>query len=534
MLSTSTMTSPPPWRWHAGANFDVAEGVYAGNFGRDKKLDGVRHSRMVHWVRGAGLCVVTDRLQSRDTHDYTLDWRFGIKPGDERDFEAAQIRVDAAANTIKTARPGGANVSLHHFASAPLEWATHEDRTPPQGYRLHDFLRAGATWKSQGDSTVVSAIFPRQTPEEELAVKPLNAPGVQGFDATTPTGFRVLFQAATPATAELKMANLSASAESLLLTIAPDGNRRGVALGCKYLRVAGKAAAIPGADFEFEMAGATLKFTPILTPLQPVRITPSDTTAFVGQQAVTLSSATPKAEIRYTLDGSEPTTLSPLYRGPITLSHSAVVKARSLRPGLKQLPAEMSGTHASDVTQAAFALATPAKAAEAGATAPGLRFEYFEGRWQDLLSGVDRLTPLKSGTVPKLLDMGAKGQAPTYAFKYSGFLEAPQDGVYNFVAPPEFYEPNIMAAYELRVMLDGKEWYPSTSRHALGVWSVALARGKHAFSLYFADLRADGIAKMNKPGQPPLVWTGAVPDIQFFGPGVPRGSLTAQTFSHTP
>jgi hypothetical protein len=531
MLTTSGYTSPPDWRWHDSKHFDLVEGIYAGNFGKQKKLDDVRHQRMVQYVRGAGLWIVTDRLSSPQTHNYTLDWRFGIKPGHETDFTAEQIKVDK--DTIKTARPGGANVSLYHFPSTPIAFTTGEERTPPQGYRLHDFLRVSGDWKTQGESVVVTAIYPRQNQEEELtSIKPLMTKGAEGFEAVTAKGTQILYQAATSAPGSLKTAGLSAVGESLLLAIGPDGSRRGVALGCQSLLIAGKATAIPSADFEFEIVGAQLKTTPIYTPLQPVKIAPSDTTAFVGQQVVTLSCATPKAEIRYTLDGSDPTLASPLYRGPLTLTSSTVVKARSFRPGITIMPTTMSGTTASVVSEASFAAIAPAKALTPPNTIPGLRYEYYEGRWQDLLSGIDRLTPVKSGVVDKMFDISPKGTAPTYAFKYSGYFEAPVDGVYNFIAPPEFYEPNIMAAYELRLILDGKEWYPATSRHALGTWSVALQKGKHDFQAYYADLRADGVAKMNKPGEKPMVWDGTVPNIQLSGPGLNKGALAAQAFSY--
>lgn len=533
MLTTSVYQTPPAWRWHDSPQFNVAEGIYAGNFGKDKPLNDVRHQRLVQFARQAGVWIVTDRLQSPRPHAYTLDWRFGIKPGDDRDFTADQITVPANGNAIKTARPDGANVSLYHFASVPLAFSTGEERTPPQGYRLHDFLRVSADWKAQGQSVVVTAIYPRRTQTDELTkIAPLSALGAEGFDATTPKGYHVLYQAATVAPGHLKIAELSAEGESLLLTVGPNGARHGIALGCRSLRLAGKPLPLPSADFEFTLTGGTLKTTPIQTPLQPVRIAPADTTAFMGRQTVTLSCASPHAEIRYTLDGSEPTPASPLYHGPITLTGNAQVKARSLRPGVTRLPSTQSGTMASVVTQASFAAVTPSKAVSAPATVPGLHYDYYEGRWQDLLSGLDRLTPIKSGEAGRLFDLSPKGTAPTYAFKYTGYFEAPTDGVYNFQAPPEFYEPNIMAGYDLRLFLDGKEWYPATSRHALGIWSVALQRGPHDFQAIFADLRADGIQKMNKPGQPPLVWAGTTPDVELSGPGLPRRPLATQAFSH--
>lgn len=45
--------------------------------------------------------------------------------------------------------------------------------------------------------------------------------------------------------------------------------------------------------------------------------------------------ATPDAEIRYTLDGSEPTATSPLYNAPVPVTDGAVVRAKAFLPGKK-------------------------------------------------------------------------------------------------------------------------------------------------------------------------------------------------------
>lgn len=53
-------------------------------------------------------------------------------------------------------------------------------------------------------------------------------------------------------------------------------------------------------------------------------------------QAVTLSEATPGATIYYTTNGSTPTTSSPIYAGPITVSTSMTVKATAIATGYSQ------------------------------------------------------------------------------------------------------------------------------------------------------------------------------------------------------
>ena len=64
--------------------------------------------------------------------------------------------------------------------------------------------------------------------------------------------------------------------------------------------------------------------TPVITP-------PGG--AFGASVSVTVTCASANAQIRYTLDGSEPTTSSSLYTAPILLDSSATVKAKAFSSG---------------------------------------------------------------------------------------------------------------------------------------------------------------------------------------------------------
>jgi len=67
----------------------------------------------------------------------------------------------------------------------------------------------------------------------------------------------------------------------------------------------------------------------VATPM----IAPGDGTSFAGSLAVEISCATAGAEIRYTLDGSEPTTNSALYGVTIPLVATTTVKAKAFKVG---------------------------------------------------------------------------------------------------------------------------------------------------------------------------------------------------------
>jgi uncharacterized delta-60 repeat protein len=57
--------------------------------------------------------------------------------------------------------------------------------------------------------------------------------------------------------------------------------------------------------------------------------------SFTSAQSITLSDSTSGAEIRYTTDGSNPTSTSTLYAAPFALSSSATVKAIGLKSGMQ-------------------------------------------------------------------------------------------------------------------------------------------------------------------------------------------------------
>ncbi len=66
-------------------------------------------------------------------------------------------------------------------------------------------------------------------------------------------------------------------------------------------------------------------------------------TVFEGELEVTLSIDAPDTEIRYTLDGSDPSAASALYSGPITIDTSTLVRAQGMKSGLASSPVVSMG-----------------------------------------------------------------------------------------------------------------------------------------------------------------------------------------------
>jgi hypothetical protein len=111
-----------------------------------------------------------------------------------------------------------------------------------------------------------------------------------------------------------------------------------------------------------------------------------------------------------------------------------------------------------------------------------------------------------------------------FLVRYEGYLDLPADGVYTFHAPREFVIPDCDPGYDLRVFVDGEEWWPTMRWHALGTWSRALARGPHKFRVIFVDTRTKPYKYETWQNWPNLavLWQGTAPELELSGPGLTR------------
>ncbi|MFA6293486.1 MAG: FN3 associated domain-containing protein, partial [Victivallales bacterium] len=606
VYQVSAWLEPSPWRWHASSNFNLMEGVYAGpwanqqdappKIGPDGKtlgaqpnmpvkntLQGITHQRMVQYVRAANLWIVTDRMLADKPHDYEQVWRIATKPCDIPTFNEGDIKINAAAKTIITQAgekpqdkkeiPKKSDMSMYQFCSQPLDYKTKTiAKDPKNHYQSCSRLDVSVKWKGAGNQQIVTAVYPRKAYEgaDLKSIKQLDLPaGVNGFEALTQDGVKVLFASSANPNADIALGDVKIKGESLLLTqgvkVASNGERGarkegenlyGVALGCTQMTVNGKTIEIPSADFEFTSdisslpATRSFSFLPIYRPIDPVKIYPEQN-VFAGEIEVKLSSATKGVEIRYTVDGTEPEIGSALYNAPFKINKSSVVKAKAFRPGLKSNPEYMSGTYSTPVSFGVFSkteMLEPVKAANAKS---GLDYKYYEGDWKKMWLFMDDLKPLATGTANELFDLSIlpAGNKPIgdkaaprqkfFTIEYNGFLNVPEDGVYTLHAPKEYVWPDTDPGYELNVYLGNNivpyggrtriaginQWYPSTRLHAFGNWSLALKKGLQPFRLVYLDYRTDAPSLLNKPGIQDYIWSGVTPDLRISGPGLDRQTI---------
>ena len=241
--------------------------------------------------------------------------------------------------------------------------------------------------------------------------------------------------------------------------------------------------------------------------------------------------ATGDVEIRYTTDGSQPTLSSALYTDPVTLTETTRILARAFRKGEKENPVSADGVKASEVTLAIFTKEDirPAKVVDAANLENGLKYDYYNGYWKKEFFNIDRCIPVSSGTVGSLFEMPEDPKSVTYSYRYSGYIKIPSNGIYNFHAPEEYTKHHIMEGYELNVFINGQQWYPSTRKHAFGVWSIPLAQGMHEIVVTFTDARVDTPAEYNRPGTglQNRIWDGKYPEVMISGQGIEKQFIPA-------
>ncbi len=508
-------------RWHESPRFTFAEGEYSGPFA---KMDGsrfiydVRHWRQVLLCREAGLWLVWDRLDSAAPHQYRLEWKFAQPfESDEKKqipgFLPGQIHSENEGHILRTANPDSANLTIAMQSASQLA---------PAG--------TGVIFSNSG--TVLSALYPRRTVATDLSeISPLNgATGQTGLRVRTPNGYQIEAQttsSSAAAPAKLQVGDLEIEAESLVLVTAPDGRKYGIVLGSQSDTLAGTSIPDDVRDFEFELNGSTVtNIQPIYTPLERPTIEPA-ADRFADEVTVTIHHPVPGVELRYTLDGTDPTPASPLYTGAIKLQSTTIVRARAFRPGVKVLPATPDGTLVSVPLEADYIRREPLAATQEPATLKqGLAYTYFEG---DSSLGAEPpagISPTGQGEVKELLDTPVRSKDHGYLYVYTGFLNVPEDGVYSFHEPSEFVTPSVDAGYDLRLWMGNEEWYPTTGWHNYATWSVPLKKGLHPIRVAYVDWRNSGMPAFGVP------WRGDHPILNISGPHLDLQPIPSAWFTH--
>ena len=128
----------------------------------------------------------------------------------------------------------------------------------------------------------------------------------------------------------------------------------------------------------------------------------------------------PGTEVRYTTDGTVPNRRSKLYKKPISIQKSTIIRARAYNPG--RLPGR--------TVQRKFYIVKKKKSYDTSNLKRGIRYSYYEGNWGDVPE-FEFLKKEKSGVAGKLnLNMGRRSS--NFALLFDGFLKIDEPGDYKF------------------------------------------------------------------------------------------------------
>jgi hypothetical protein len=558
-------------------------------------ITGVTAFRQVFHLKGEGVWIVADRLEDANPkpHEYATFWTYpawitpkGLRKAVTELTAINHPLIEEKADSVRTAIPGATNVSSRFFGpqferinrldangqyvkiekpqlqilkealdqkGAKSKTAEEEvlqlDEDAGKSYGLR---QVGILWKGSGNQALVTlhntrpavAEPSRQFENDLQEVQKFQAPGgVTGFRAVTPSGTRVEFQSGPNRSNALSQGVAQVHGESFLL-VEKAGHLSGIALGTNgAILLRGKRYNAPAADFEYALdAQDRFTATPIYRAIDTVQIAPAQN-VFTERATVSFSIPTQETgdiEFRYTLDGSDPTLQSPLYTQPFEITQDTYVKVRPFRKGLPQTPFNIPCELAGKTVGALFRKEAmrPAVAAT-GKIQPGLDAEYLEGAWPALFghAGVPGVLPAMARTAASGLLVPAEVEAlrktdKAYAVRYGGYLKLPEDGVYTFHAPKHLYTPSMDAGFDLRVWVDGEEWFPSPTLHSENAWSIPLQQGLHKLRVCYVDYRWKTFKNEYwMDWQEGQMWKGT-PVLEVTSPDGKKQPLPAQWLMH--
>lgn len=235
---------------------------------------------------------------------------------------------------------------------------------------------------------------------------------------------------------------------------------------------------INGAEFTFAMGSEPNKNWAVQVNDYPYSFTTTEQVStpyltmgdmmFLDSTSFAFDCRTAGVEIRYTIDGSEPTESSPVFGKTLAVKETATIKAKAFKAGYAPSP-----VYSFTATKAVLL-----EPAVTGGANPGLNYEYFEGRFRSAYD-LMKSTAKKSGNCEDV-NLSMKEVDDFFGVKFLGYIDVPQDGIYKFT----------LASDDGSVLLiDDIETVNSDGYHGANPTSdyVGLKAGKHFFTLLYFE-----------------------------------------------
>lgn len=222
----------------------------------------------------------------------------------------------------------------------------------------------------------------------------------------------------------------------------------------------------------------------------------AESAIFFQDLEVTLSSNLDSVELRYTLDGSNPTKDSLIYQNAFQIDKTTTIKAQIFR----------KGQAVSGVIEKTYRKVPPRPALKETKGKPGLTFSYYHGKWERL-PDFKALTPKARGIV-ETFHTSPKTQKEYFAFQFKGFIMVPETGLYTFSVSSDDGSRLFIGD---QVVVDNDGLHGPTE--VMG--QIILEKGSHPIRADF--FQASGGEKFV---------------VSYSGPGINKQSVPAAILSH--
>ena len=183
---------------------------------------------------------------------------------------------------------------------------------------------------------------------------------------------------------------------------------------------------------------------------------------FIDEIDVKINKKRKGSEIRYTLDGKDPSNKSTLYSAPIHLTETTVLKAREFMPD-GRFSKMFEGHFIKQIPNDAISIVMPAS---------GLLYDYYETEEPiDSTANLDDLEPKTSGHI-KTITFPFEELPEVFGLIFRGFIKVPTAGVYIFTL---LSNDGSRLYINEQLVVDNDGWHGAQERYG----QIALKTGLH-------------------------------------------------------
>jgi hexosaminidase len=188
---------------------------------------------------------------------------------------------------------------------------------------------------------------------------------------------------------------------------------------------------------------------------------------FIDKETLSLEKPTAVTEIRYTTDGSTPTSASTLYKDPITIDASTTFRVLTLGAGGRS-----GNTYTLKYDKQTYSPAiTP--------SFTGIKCRYFEANNFKSVKDTTSAKFIKEAIVNEIT-IPAFCREESYALKFTTYIEVPEDGIYTFY---QSSDDGAVLVIDGRVVIDHDGFKGSNEVRG----QIALSKGSHLLQLSYFE-----------------------------------------------